>query len=156
MNQTKYTSIAEFCGEIVDCRYLSLKFEFYLLPREEAIALIEEAIRWIINFLGNAFVVKWTSNKKQLSADRISVSLTNALHAGKGWSLTQEAYAISPVVYDLKTMNAYNRRVRYEQPPATLVSEDYPAFWNGLFSDGKENDEQIKNFYVFMNLLLDL
>lgn len=153
--EDKYTSSAQYCGQAIDCRCLTLGFEFYLLPYKQMIELARETVLWLSDLLKSDFVSKHTVSNRRVSVDKALSLLIEKTQQGYGWSYIHEAFAISPRVYNSKTMTDYMRdmlRGKYLDPNLELaVSVDYPAFWDSLgFKKGEDPDVlQAKALQIF-------
>ena len=140
-----FPSNAEHAGEIIDCRYLSLRIEYYQLTQDEIYALCKEWLSWSDAHLRDSFVVRTSVNAKTMSHKNVLPALHNSLFVEKcGFSMTQEGYVVSPLIDSIKSINTYQRKMRPLWNSALPVAEDYPHFWNHLFEDSCIENQKIQ------------
>lgn len=146
MENNLFTSTAEHWGEPIDCRKLTLDGDYYFLSPEAALAMAEDITNWLADLLADSFWVRRCLDHKGVRREFVVPKLIEMLQTRNFVYYTEEAMALSPVVYNLKTYQSYLRRSYIHGSPELdfMVAQDYPRFWNGLFPEGKPDPEQLK------------
>ncbi len=142
-----YRSVAGCFPEPIDCRLVQIELEFYDLPRSKTIEFCETVITWNEQMTGEGFVKRRHLKNRCVSLERLLKSL-HELQSNTGWSYWQDAYVISHVVNNAKSISQFERNVKIAQSlgmtPLLSCSLDYPLFWGSLFPNGKEAAESIR------------
>lgn len=141
-----FTSTAEHWGEAIDCRCLSLTADFYSLSAQSAIELASDIIVWLSDITTKRFWVRRCVGQRSVRQDRVIQKLREEMQARNFAFYTEEAMAVSPVVYNLKTYQDYLRKSYIHGSPAIRsdVSVDYPDVWNALFPENDTDPQRIR------------
>ena len=145
MELERFSSTAEFWGEAIDCRQLILTAGFYSLTANNVIAMVSDMIEWLSQQLSGRFWVRRCVAQRSIRRDQVVSRIQDELHLHNFVVYTEEAMAVSPVVYNLKTYQKYMRN-NYIYGSPTLksnLSVDYPKFWETLWKEKEKSQDEI-------------
>jgi len=170
MDHFTYKSSAEHIDTPVDCRVLRLSLKFYMLTQEKMLELGHELMRFAYNQFSDCAIFDWFCNGRRNSSERILDSILQTPNANSGLSIGFSAYIRGPRISNVtalrefeKTVQKINPHYAYGWDAGFFESIDYPAFYDGIFSKGKPNNEEIlkriieifhepgKKYYSFHN-----
>jgi len=133
-------------GEVIDCRQLAVRYDFYMLTQEAVSCMCKDIIAWISELLGDQFITRWDLDGRVVSAKKLQSIPERFMSDYKSLSFGCEGYVKSPLAHNLKTL----RELRFEKKSAirtsaahTGLSVDYREYWNSLFPDGRPGDKEI-------------
>lgn len=136
---TSFISTVGHYGEIIDCRCLTLAFEYYDFTKTEVMSLLQDTVQWVEQWTDGTFISERTINGKRFSKEN-AYSVAQNLFSQRQWlAYGQDFFAISNNIYNKKTLNSYLKKIRTGTIPARQrMSIDYPDYWEHLFSFNKE------------------
>lgn len=123
---------------IVDCRALTLAFEFYELNSENVSSLKEDVLDWIHNSILPEMKSAWALNGRTAgSIQQVKRNIQEAIGDKTGMNASFEAYLSNKEIVSPAVIRRYRKRlVRMVFPcgqPEPTVSRDFPHYWNSLF-----------------------
>ena len=148
MDNISFISTAEHWGKAIDARSLSLRGDFYFLSEDTVLEMAESVLGWLSKTLSHGFVVKCYMQEKSIAKNRAILNFKSELQTKHYIFYKEEAFAISPVVYNINTFRSYMQNVRcgkYDAPEVPLyVSTDYGDFWDSLFPNELIEPDAVK------------
>ena len=138
------TSMASTFYEKVDCRMVQLEVEYHRATLPQAKELGMYFAEWMRELLSPNCISKFLFNSRRCNLESI---LKNISDCRKSFSFIFDADVISPVVYNAKTLNAYEKKLcdarMRERWLDFDVSSDYPEYWRSCF-ENCQTPEQCK------------
>jgi len=143
-----FSSTVGHWPEPIDCRQLSLKFDFYFFTMDQVLSMSKDIMEWQEERLSNQFLIRRFVEKKASSKEKAFSIFSDHLQSKNYVDYTTNAMVISPLVYNATTLQNYQRKVQqnlsYISSPSCHHSNDYPDYWNSLFGDKKCDNETIR------------
>ena len=103
MDNISFISTAEHWGKAIDARSLSLRGDFYFLSEDTVLEMAESVLGWLSKTLSHGFVVKCYMQEKSIAKNRAILNFKSELQTKHYIFYKEEAFAISPVVYNINT-----------------------------------------------------
>lgn len=140
-----YTSVAERSGEIVDCRCLSLAFEYYNLSYHDVLKLLHNSTQWLDELFGNALISARTINGKRVAKEKMCSASCEFFTANHWLIYSQDSYVVSSIVHNQRTLTAFLKNIRSGiNSSSPGMSMDYPEFWEQLFNQESESAASVR------------
>lgn len=117
-------------GEKIDSRCLTLSGEFFELDRGQALGLSEAFVVWLLDFLGEDYVMQWRVDGRRAAIRSLAEKLTAWSNTGKVVRVSASGFLKSPLVFDQRSRQRIERyfsipgmpRIR-ENPTLEIPSE---------------------------------
>jgi len=130
----------------IDCRSLSLHFEYYELTKKQILVMFEETASFLRGILAGQCVSKHLVCERSVREDRLIQAATNAM-TDKGYlTYSMQAYVKNQIVHNWETMQSYAKRLVHALNCSndSIMSEDYLQYWRELFPSRPEDPQMIK------------
>lgn len=139
-------STVEHCGEVIDCRCLTLAFEYYDFSDKEVMMLLHDIIQWLEQLSMDVMISDRTINGKHSSKEKAYSTAKSSFAEYQWLSYAQDLFVTSSIIHNQKTLNSHIRKIRTGASVALpSMSVDYPDYWEHLFSSGTESSDVIKD-----------
>lgn len=137
----EYCSVAPHINEIIDCRVVEMRFNFYQAQNKQCSLLAEHYVSELRRLLGDAFYLNWQYSGKNVNESTVLQKLSKIPDS---CTISFEGDAFSNIVFDRGSFRQYDRCLQnpFRQIPADpFVSVDYSDVFTSLFGNITDLDQ---------------
>ena len=118
-----YTSMASTLSKTVDCRMICLELDYCQLPLSKMQQLVRMCCTDFEKMLEDSFVSAWHWNSRKMNVEKIHQKIYSKQSS---FVFGCDADVHSSVVYDAKSLNSYDKKLKGISTVSSYYSLDYP------------------------------
>ncbi|MBQ3505021.1 MAG: hypothetical protein IJA75_10030 [Oscillospiraceae bacterium] len=151
----QFVSSVHFINQAIDCRQLTLSIRYSFLNQDVLSTMIKKILHHLHVITEDHFVFCWYRNGKRIKHKRDMLSQDWMIIDNSGMRIAFDAYVMNQITCNSSTILKYQKELpscfhKYQTqfriaPYALESSVDYPVFFDELFTNVRQGNDQIIN-----------